>query len=280
VGIGAGSVDERLDEAVVMAAQGRSGEALAHGIEALSQQNGDSSEMATLALIAASENLVDSQDTAQAATAASTRVTALFTYIAANIGVGVGTDGSEFGLGVAELARDIGMGDDLSLKEREAVRTPMHWSEDKQAGFSLHPKTVNPVISHGPFSCCEVNVAAQQRDPNSLFNWTAKMIRLRKECPEIGWGEWKILKTGSPSVLAMRYDWLGSSLVILHNLSDQPQEVRIHPGVEDSEVLVNLIENNESRASGNGIHRLALESYGYRWFRAGSLNYVLKRRKV
>ncbi len=121
VGIGAGSVDERLDEAVVMAAQGRSGEALAHGIEALSQQNGDSSEMAALALIAAAENLVDSQDTAQAASAASTRVTALLTYIAANIGVGVGTDGSEFGQGVAELARDIGMGDDPSGAPNPAV---------------------------------------------------------------------------------------------------------------------------------------------------------------
>ena len=184
------------------------------------------------------------------------------------------------GTPVLRYGDEIGMGDDLDLPEREAVRTPMHWSEDEQAGFSLHAKTVNPVISKGPYSCTEVNVAAQQRDPNSLFNWTARMIRLRKECPEIGWGEWTILKTGSPSVLAMRYDWLGSSLVLLHNLSDQPQEVRIHPGVEDSEVLVNLIHNDESRASGNGIHRLALESYGYRWFRAGSLNYVLKRRKV
>ncbi|TCO94635.1 maltose alpha-D-glucosyltransferase/alpha-amylase [Chthoniobacter flavus] len=184
------------------------------------------------------------------------------------------------GTPVLRYGDEIGMGDDLDLPEREAVRTPMHWSEDPQAGFSLHQKTVNPVISQGPFACSQVNVAAQRRDQNSLFNWTARMIRLRKECPEIGWGEWKILKTGSPSVLAMRYDWMGSSLVTLHNLSDQPQEVRIHPGVEESQVLVNLLDINESRAGDNGIHRITLESYGYRWYRAGSLNQVLRQRKV
>jgi len=184
------------------------------------------------------------------------------------------------GTPVLRYGDEIGMGDDLRLPEREAVRTPMHWSEDPQAGFSLHQKTVNPVISQGPYACSQVNVAAQRRDQNSLFNWTARMIRLRKECPEIGWGQWKILKTGSPSVLALRYDWMGSSLVTLHNLSDKPQEVRIHPGVEEGEVLVNLIDINESHAGGNGIHRLTLESYGYRWYRAGSLNHVLRRRKL
>jgi maltose alpha-D-glucosyltransferase/alpha-amylase len=184
------------------------------------------------------------------------------------------------GTPVLRYGDEIGMGDDLSLNEREAVRTPMHWSEDSQAGFSLNPKTLHPVISKGPFSCEQVNVATQRRDPNSLFNWTARMIRLRKECPEIGWGEWKILKAGSPCVLAMRYDWRGSSLVILHHFSDKPQEVRIKPGVEGAETLVNLLDNNESRAKGNGIHRLALEAHGYRWYRVGGLNHVLRHRKM
>jgi hypothetical protein len=121
VGIGSGSADERLDEAVVMAAQGRSAEALAHAIDALSQQAEDSSIMAVSALIIASENLVDTQDTAEAASVASVRVTALLTYIAENIGIDVGTDGREFGQGVAELARGIGTGDDPTGAPNPAV---------------------------------------------------------------------------------------------------------------------------------------------------------------
>ena len=112
VGIGSGSTGERLDEAVVIAAQGRSDEAIGHAIEALSRHSGDSSAMALSALTLASENLVHTQDTAQAAATANIRVSALLTYIAENIGPDRGTDGREFGQGVAQLARDIGGGDD------------------------------------------------------------------------------------------------------------------------------------------------------------------------
>jgi len=121
VGIGSGSAEERLEEAIVMAAQSRSSEALAHAIDALSKQTGDSSVMAVNALTTASENLVDTQDTAEAAAAASLRVTALLTYIADNIGIDVGRDGREFGQGVAELARDIGKGDDPTGAPNPAV---------------------------------------------------------------------------------------------------------------------------------------------------------------
>src|SRR4029450_5501164 len=142
-----------------------------------------------------------------------------------------------------------------------------------QAGFSLHPHTLHPVITKGPFSCEQVNVAAQRRHVNSLFNWTARMIRLRKECPEIGWGDWKILATGSPCVLAMRYEWREGSLVMLHNFSDKPQAVRIQVTGEENNTLVNLLNTTDSHGNPNGIHRIALEAHGYRWYRAGALNY-------
>ena len=112
VGIGSGSTGERLDEAVAIAAQGRSDEAVEHAIEALIGHSGDSSAVALSALNTASENLVHIQDTAKAASAANIRVSALLTYIAENIGPDSGTDGREFGQGVAQLARDIGGGDD------------------------------------------------------------------------------------------------------------------------------------------------------------------------
>jgi hypothetical protein len=121
VGIGAGSIDERLDEAIVMAAQGRSGEAVEHVIEALGHHAGDSSAVALGALTVASEDLVHIEDTAHAASTANIRVSALLTYIAENIGVGEGTDGREFGQGVAQLARDIGGGDDPTGTQNPAV---------------------------------------------------------------------------------------------------------------------------------------------------------------
>jgi hypothetical protein len=41
----------------------------------------------------------------------------------------------------------------------------------------------------GPFGYHRVNVAEQRRDPGSLVNCTERLIRLRKECPEFGWGD-------------------------------------------------------------------------------------------
>src|SRR5262249_26425542 len=97
------------------------------------------------------------------------------------------------GTPVLRYGDEIGMGDDLELSERNSVRTPMQWSDDLQAGFSTARKTVLPVIRKGPYGYERINVEAQRRDVNSLLNWTERIIRLRKECPEIGWGTYKVL---------------------------------------------------------------------------------------
>jgi maltose alpha-D-glucosyltransferase/alpha-amylase len=164
------------------------------------------------------------------------------------------------------------MGEDLSLRERNSVRTPMQWSSDPQGGFSRSSRTIHPVISGGLYGFERVNVESQRRDPDSLLSFTARMIRLRKECPEIGWGSFRVLATRSPAVLALRYDWQGSSLVILHNFDEKPHEARIRPAVEGGETLVNLLVEEESRAGSGGAHRIALPPYGYRWYRVGRLH--------
>ena len=54
------------------------------------------------------------------------------------------------GTPVLRYGDEVGMGDDLSLRERNAVRTPMPWSNGPQAGFSTCPKTIRPVLHRGP----------------------------------------------------------------------------------------------------------------------------------
>ena len=156
----------------------------------------------------------------------------------------------------------------------------MQWSDEAQAGFSAAQNTIYPVIAEGEYAYKHVNVEAQRRNPHSLFNWTGQMIRLRKECPEIGWGTWEILPTGSSKVLAMRYDWRGTSLVTIHNFDDQPHEIEIKPNCPGEARLVNLLAEDESNADAQGQHRLRLEAYGYRWYRVGGLNYAIRRVKM
>jgi len=181
------------------------------------------------------------------------------------------------GTPVFRYGDEIGMGDNLDLPERNCARTPMQWSDEPQAGFTENDRPVIPVISEGPYGFEHVNVAAQKRDPNSLMDWTERMIRMRKEVPEIGWGDFAILATGAPEVLAMRYDWRNNSVLFVHNLSPIPTEVKFGAGAKVDGQLVNLLSDNHSTPDASGKHSLLLEPYGYRWFRIGGLDYLLKR---
>ena len=158
----------------------------------------------------------------------------------------------------------------------------MQWSSEPNAGFTKSPKPVMPVIAAGPFGFPHVNVAEQRRDPNSMLNWTERIIRMRKEVPEIGWGDFDILKTNATDVLAIRYEWRNNSVVVMHNLSGGPREVRFRmPGSKTDTaqegLLVNLLSDDHSVPEKGGRHCIVLEPYGYRWFRVGGLDYVLKR---
>jgi maltose alpha-D-glucosyltransferase/alpha-amylase len=64
---------------------------------------------------------------------------------------------------------------------------------------------------------------------------------------------------------------------LLHNFSRQPTEVKLRVKGEGGDMLTNLLAENESRAQDDGAHRVALEEFGYRWFRVGGLGYALKR---
>jgi maltose alpha-D-glucosyltransferase/alpha-amylase len=43
---------------------------------------------------------------------------------------------------------------------------------------------------------------------------------------------------------------------------------------------VNLLTDDHSRANGRGRHDVLLEPYGYRWYRVGGLDYLLKRSEI
>ena len=152
------------------------------------------------------------------------------------------------GTPVLRYGDEIGMGDNLRLRERMAIRTPMQWSAGHQAGFSSAERTVLPVIQRGLYSADNVNVEQQWRDPSSLLRWTSRLIRARKACPEIGWGTWDIVPTRPPNVLAIEYVWRGTSLVCLHNLAGHPVEVSLRPSTDERGILANVMTEEVSKA--------------------------------
>ncbi|MFD2932910.1 alpha-amylase family glycosyl hydrolase [Spirosoma flavum] len=171
------------------------------------------------------------------------------------------------GMPVIRYGEEIGMGDDLTLKERLSIRTPMHWSTRLNRGFSGAAKLVRPVISKGPYRYTQVNVASQRSDSASLLNKITRLARLRKQCPEIGWGKWDILDTGSEHVLAIRYDWKGRSLVTIHNFSPDPQQCQLSKILKPKSTLLNLLDNTQHQVGSKGEYTAQVPGYGYTWYR-------------
>jgi maltose alpha-D-glucosyltransferase / alpha-amylase len=181
------------------------------------------------------------------------------------------------GTPVIRYGDELGMGDNLRLKERNCARTPMQWSTEPHAGFTRSERPILPVIESGPYGFHKVNAADQRRDPESLLNWTERIIRMRKEVPEIGWGRFSLLETGHHSVIAIRYDWRNNSVVTMHNLGSEALEVRLRLHDARARTLVNLLTPDHSEADRRGQHIVVLEPYGYRWYRVGGLGYLLER---
>ncbi len=181
------------------------------------------------------------------------------------------------GTPMLQYGDEIGMGDDLSLPERECARTPMQWTAERHAGFSQARTIVRPAIRQGPFGYPRRNVEEQRRDPQSLLNWQERIIRMRKECPEISWGDYTVLRTSVPEVLALCYDWRDTSLVTLHNFSNRTVRPRFTLRCRRSEALVNVFLGARHSANEAGVHQITLKPWAWHWLRVGDGDNVLAR---
>ncbi len=162
---------------------------------------------------------------------------------------------------VVRYGEEIGMGDNLALNERESVRTPMQWDSSKNAGFSTAAVTISRVIDTGNYTYKKVNVAAEHEDKKALLPFIKEIIQLHKNLPQISYGNWNLVDTKSNSVLGIRYEWQGKTIIVLHNLSDKEQTINLH----ENHTLQTLLSsaNNTDNVEGNKDIKLA--GYGFLW---------------
>ena len=150
---------------------------------------------------------------------------------------------------------EIGMGDDISLFDRNGVRTPMQWDDSPNAGFSDAPaeKLYAPVISDPVYGYQKVNVASQEADPYSLLNRLRHLIFTRKKYDLFGSGDfsWKIFNSDNKAVVAYQREWQGKWAVVLNNLTDSPVKGIIP---EEAENFVDLLPGE-----------YVLPPYGFVW---------------
>ena len=174
------------------------------------------------------------------------------------------------GTPVLRYGDEIGIGENLDLPGRAALRTPMQWSDEPHAGFAAPsvPALVVPVERAGAGGYRRLNVRAQQRDPSSLVRWFELLISTLRECPEIGVGTCSVVDIGeAPSVLVHQFEAPEGAILLLHNLSDTPTTVTI-PRREGTdrrpwEVFADAAYPRPTKT----LRGLPINGYGYRWLR-------------
>ena len=108
---------------------------------------------------------------------------------------------------------------------------------------------------------------------------------MRKEVPEVGLGDFTVIPSRDPAVLVMRYDWRNNWVLFVHNFDAKPHEISFSVQLEGDnaeygKLLINLLAEDHSHADKTGKHRLVIEAYGYRWYRVGGLDYLLRRSDI
>ncbi len=164
---------------------------------------------------------------------------------------------------------ELGMGDNIFLGDRDAVRTPMQWTSDRNAGFSRAdpaglylPPIMDPVYGYEA-----LNVESQSRSPGSLLNWMKRIIAVRKAHKAFGRGTLQFLHPGNRKVLAYLREREDESILCVANLSRSAQPVELDLARYAGRVPVEMLGGTSFPPVGELPYFLTLPPHGFYWFR-------------
>ncbi len=163
---------------------------------------------------------------------------------------------------------EIGMGDNFYLGDRDGVRTPMQWTADRNAGFSLaNPqKLYLPLIIDPEYKYESINVETQQMISSSLLWWMKRIIGMRKKYKAFGRGEIEFLSPSNSKIIAYTRTYEEEQILVLGNLSrfSQPAEIDLYEfkGYRPVEVF----SHNKFPIIGEDPYLFTIAPYGYYWF--------------
>lgn len=169
---------------------------------------------------------------------------------------------------------EIGMGDNIYLGDRNGVRTPMQWSDDRNAGFSRanSQKLYLPVVIDSEYHYEAVNVETQQNNPSSLLWWTKRLIALRKQHPAFGRGDLQILEPDNSKILAFVRGTDSELLLIVANLSRFVQHVSIDLRPYAGRFPEEIFGRARFPKIGEAPYQMTVGPYGVYWFSLNTEN--------
>jgi maltose alpha-D-glucosyltransferase/alpha-amylase len=163
---------------------------------------------------------------------------------------------------------EIAMGDNVYLGDRDGVRTPMQWTQDRNGGFSradfaqlYAPPLMDPVYGYQA-----VNVEAQLRTPTSLLRWLKRFISLRQEHPVFGMGSYEPLAPSNDKIFAHVRRYEDDVVLCVHNLARTAQAVELDLSAFEGRHPEEMFGRVQFPRIGELPYLLTLAPRGFFWF--------------
>ncbi len=172
------------------------------------------------------------------------------------------------GTPVVYYGDEIGMGDNIYLGDRNAVRTPMQWTSDRNGGFSRADpaRLFAPMVMDPVYGYQGRNVEAQERSPASLLNWMKRAIALRRRHRAFGRGTLTLLSPANRKVLAFIRQFEDETILCVANLSRTPQPAELDLSAFKGRTPLELTGDTEFPRIGEVPYFITLGRYAAYWF--------------
>ncbi|MCY7345291.1 MAG: alpha-glucosidase [Pyrinomonadaceae bacterium] len=116
---------------------------------------------------------------------------------------------------------------------RDNGRTPFQWNDSPNGGFT----TGKPWLKVNP-DYTEINVEAQENDPNSVLNYFRKIVKFRKDNPVLIYGKYTLVDEENPNVYAYTRELNGRKLLILLNFTEEESAAALDSDFQNVKVLL------------------------------------------
>ncbi len=172
------------------------------------------------------------------------------------------------GTPVVYYGDEIGMGDNIYLGDRNAVRTPVQWSADRNAGFSTaNPQRLFlPIIIDPEYHYESLNVEAQLNNPHSLLSWMKRLIAMRKRYKVFGRGSIEFLHTDNRKVLVFLRRHQDECIMVVANLSRFVQYVQLDLSMMEGVTPIEVFGGTRFPSIGELPYFLTLGPHASFWF--------------
>ncbi len=167
---------------------------------------------------------------------------------------------------------EIGMGDIIWLGDRDAVRTPMQWTPDRNSGFSTATpgRLYLPPNQDAIYGYQSVNVEAQRDLSTSTLNWTRNMLAVRRRYDAFALGTFRELGGSNPSALTYVRELGDASqhdtVLCVNNLSRFPQPIELNLQQWNGYKLIEMTGYVALPSIGQRPYLLTLPGHGFYWF--------------